>query len=418
MDGSIASKDQLVEPEVRPFRTLSVILKISERCNLACPYCYYFFMEDQTYKERPPLLQKDVPARLVDFINQGFEDLKFENVTIAFHGGEPMMLPKKRFAELCHTLRQQLNPKINLDLSIQTNGTLFDEDWIEIFDHFGVGVGISVDGTEEMNDKNRVDVHGNGSYQKIRGGVALVREKGTEALENSLGTITVLNAAHDIVEIAEHLKLDFEMKRTAFLLPDCNHDDGIPEGYSAEDYGEQLWQLFLYKAQNPQIFVRAVDEFLSFFKRAKYTSHDPNKPIYRGDHQIIVVCSNGEVQIDDTFIPTGEWRLDAPRKMLEETTLQEWLDQDIYDEIKTAYNTLHEKCCSCKWMHVCGGGSLENRFSKARKFDNPSIFCEGLKIFYERVTEYLVEHGYPPELIEQRLKKQYSVEPGTEGFVS
>gem|GEM_PF-7102500 len=36
-----------------------------------------------------------------------------------------------------------------------------------------------------------------------------------------------------------------------------------------------------------------------------------------------------------------------------------------------------------------------------------AVFCDGLQIFYEHVTGYLVDHGYPQEFIDQRLKGNY-----------
>jgi uncharacterized protein len=59
-----------------------------------------------------------------------------------------------------------------------------------------------------------------------------------------------------------------------------------------------------------------------------------------------------------------------------------------------AHSELSESCQECCWLKVCGGGLMVNRY-KGRDFRNPSVFCDGLKMFYAHAAAYLLEKGLP-----------------------
>ena len=70
-------------------------------------------------------------------------------------GGEPLLAPLEDLAELCRwgkeTFGAQMAEGYNV-VSCQTNGSLVTDAHVEIFKRYQVGVGISMDGPEEMND--------------------------------------------------------------------------------------------------------------------------------------------------------------------------------------------------------------------------------------------------------------------------
>jgi uncharacterized protein len=65
---------------------------------------------------------------------------------VCLHGGEPLSIPKKDVEEL---LKASFDK--NGKSSVQTNGTLIDDEFIEIFKKYKTSVGISIDGDGELN---------------------------------------------------------------------------------------------------------------------------------------------------------------------------------------------------------------------------------------------------------------------------
>jgi uncharacterized protein len=106
-------------------------------CNLGCLYCY----ERDYRKNKKPKLNYNLKAIL-----KKMEEFKDPPTEMALHGGEPLAMPKKDVEKLLAKMKE-----ISGKSSIQTNGTLIDEDYIRIFKKYDTHVGISYDGPGELS---------------------------------------------------------------------------------------------------------------------------------------------------------------------------------------------------------------------------------------------------------------------------
>ena len=160
-------------PDTRPIShvtSFDVVVKVAERCNLACPHCYYFYQEYNGGFTNAPFLTEKAADDLPHFLARSLDHLKLQQINVVMHGGEPLLLKKPRFDALCRSLRETLDPLVDLRLSVQTNGVLIDDEWVEIFTHRKVKVGVSIDGKKEQHDRHRPDKRGRGSYDgAVRG---------------------------------------------------------------------------------------------------------------------------------------------------------------------------------------------------------------------------------------------------------
>lgn len=115
---------------------MSVELKpLGIKCNIQCQYCYQNPMRDAGNKTQPYDLEK-VKAAIVR-----------EGGPFSLFGGEALLMPESDLRSLWSWGLEVFGRN-----SLQTNGTLIDESHIRLFKSFKVGVGISVDGPEELND--------------------------------------------------------------------------------------------------------------------------------------------------------------------------------------------------------------------------------------------------------------------------
>lgn len=389
---------------------LQVILKTVERCNLACPYCYYFFMGDETYKKRPARIARAVVERLASFLEQAITDLDIKCVEIVFHGGEPTLQKVEDFEWSCSYLRKRLGGSCQLAFLLQTNGTRLSERWLEAVDRHKVVLGVSIDGARDQHDSNRYYHNGKGSYDDIVGGLARVNARG-----GAVTLLSVLNAGNDYVQLVDHFADELGVRRLNFLLPDCTHDNGVPDAHSAVDYGQVLCDLFDVWERREDIDIREVTRFLRRFQKATLSPagralrdewRDGNRRVLR--NHVVVVHSNGEMSIDDSYMAMAKWRSAAPVANIETTSLKGYLGLPIFSEIYEAMETAPLACRECPWLAICGGGDLENRYSSDKGFDNPSVFCEGLKMFYEHGVRYLLRNGYPKGEIVRRLECDFA----------
>lgn len=105
-------------------------------CNLACKYCY----EKNIRRKTRPRFDYDLEVVLKRM--EEYKDLE-----IAFHGGEPLMMPKKDVEKI---LAKSFELKEKS--ALQTNGTLIDDDYILMFKKYKTGVGISYDGPGVLSE--------------------------------------------------------------------------------------------------------------------------------------------------------------------------------------------------------------------------------------------------------------------------
>lgn len=387
---------------------LQVILKTIERCNLACTYCYYFFGGDDSYKNRPPVIDMQTVRDLADFLAQGADDLSVSTIEVIFHGGEPMLQKPAKFDEMCGILRSAFaETQTQLQFAIQTNATIINDQWLDLLHKHDVAIGVSIDGPQEYNDKYRIDLRGKGSYQKVAQGIKkLVDARKTGKLNQTIGTITVLNPDFDYKKIYRRLNKDLGVERYSFLFPDISYDSGFPVGISAEKYGDILCDIFDQWVLHPGTSVRNIDTILSFFQiridHEGFVSSDDSDKLYL-HNQIIVIQSDGDLSIDDSLIPASKWRNLLARFNVRDTDLRTYLGQGFFEEISVARNQLPHDCQSCGWQRLCQGGDIENRFSENNAFDNRSIYCAAIDKFYGHVTKHLVKNGYPVKKIEEKL---------------
>src|ERR1700722_10939069 len=114
------------------------VTPIGVRCNLQCGYCYEDPMRDAG-NFGTPYDVSDMKAAIASAGNATEPFLLF--------GGEPLLLPKRVLEQLWTFGFQRAQRN-----SLQTNGTLFDDDHIALFKKYNVSVGLSMDGPGELND--------------------------------------------------------------------------------------------------------------------------------------------------------------------------------------------------------------------------------------------------------------------------
>ena len=160
-------------------------------CNLDCSYCF-FLSKEMLY---PGSRFRMADELLEEYLRQLIEAHKqVPEVTIAWQGGEPTMMGLEFFHRSVELAEQYLKPGQQASYTIQTNGTLLDEEWAAFFKENGFLVGISIDGSREMHDAYRVNKGGRGSFDQVMRGLEFLRE--AEVEWNALTTVHARNGDH------------------------------------------------------------------------------------------------------------------------------------------------------------------------------------------------------------------------------
>ncbi len=384
--------------------TLQIVLKIMERCNINCSYCYYFNMGDRTANARPARMSVEVAEQYARWLADGCHELGIGQVSISFHGGEPMMIRARTFDRFCEIFRRAIEPVAKLRLTIQTNGTILDDAWIEVFARHGVHVGVSIDGMRDANDRFRLDHRGKSTFDIIDANLArLVDSERRGAI--TLSTISVMDWRNSYAAVYAYLRVR-GISAMSFLLPDRSRDQPFDSGETAEAYGVAMSDLFLawLREDNQGVRIRQVENTLRHFQvyiaaAAAQSRVDVN---YR-EFQILVLQSDGSVAVNDSYIPALSWYGELPRFMSSQMSLPKVLQEPVFRKIDRLNRTLPDDCRACEWRGLCKGGDIENRFSQHTGFNNCSIYCASYKRWYSEMVDALAANGYPAEMLAAQL---------------
>jgi uncharacterized protein len=367
-------------------RKLFVSFKMSEVCNLDCPYCYFFFNGDESHKNNPASMSVATAERAGQFLAEGARELEIPTVSIALHGGEPLMVGKKRFREIAETLIRTVTPCASLQMGVQTNGVLLDEEWIKLFSELNISVGISIDGPKHVNDSVRFDKKKRGSYDRIVKAITLLKKSHKEGLIGEPGALAVILPGTSAKEIYNHIVHDLGLWKFDFMLPKDSWENYSPEmTHFIESFSLELLECWL-EDDNPQINVRTMKNFFAPF----LTDFGVDMRInYIVDLiETITIRSNGDVSPDDS-LPSISEEYRHTGCNVATSTLKEFYSNPLWTDLRRTVSTPPETCAKCEWLGYCGGGELITRYSKSRKFNNPTIYCSRNKALYSRVRQYL-----------------------------
>ena len=114
-------------------------------CNLSCKYCFYLEKVDiYPGKNRMDL------ATAENMISQLMES--GEPAAFSWQGGEPALMGLDFFKEVIELQKKHGSGGQRVTNTIQTNGTLIDNDWAKFFSRYNFLVGLSLDGPKDRKD--------------------------------------------------------------------------------------------------------------------------------------------------------------------------------------------------------------------------------------------------------------------------
>lgn len=384
-----------------PNNSLQIILKVAERCNIACKYCYFFFGGDESYKDNPAYISADTCQAFARFVADAVAKYNVELVRVIIHGGEPLMLKRERMDALMSDLKVAAGPA-ELQLTIQTNGMLIDEAWVDLFARHQVYVGISLDGPAAANDANRIDKRMRGTYDRSVAGIRKVFEAYRDGRLARPGLLCVVNP--DLTppdELYDHFVADLGFRNIDFLLPDDNHDSMPAE--RAERFAVFMDRLFVRYAseKRPDVQIRFFDKIVNALTMAPFFAAELHR-YYAQRDVVFTVSSAGDIAPDD-ILRTCDPELMQLGLNVKHHTLRDVLVHPRLSELNDHLHTIPSACRSCEWANVCRGGDIYHRYSKSAGFDNRSIYCRTLIAVHERAAEVACKGGMPLEQLADRL---------------
>jgi uncharacterized protein len=370
------------------------VVKLAGRCNLNCSYCYMFNLGDNSWHSQPKKMSTQIRDAFVNRVLSHTEKHSLKNVSVGFHGGEPLLYGKKDLDEFVTFTRDALeNAGINVKFKLQTNATLIDEEWVEILFKHDIVVGVSIDGPKEYHDVFRVDHQGRGSYDDVVSGLRIL-QKHAKSDKLFPGVICVINPNIPPKEFFDFI-LDLKVRWFDVRLP-LNHYSN-PTIQGKWSYGDWLVEVFdlWFQHGDPNLAARFYSELLMLLLGSTWAGSEITGNFTGG---LVVIETDGGIEPSDNLKACG----DGFTKQHINVLANELDDAFYLPLMQLGYAarsaSLPQKCRECPYVKICGGGMLTNRYSIENGFDNPTYFCKD--------TYQLIEHIQSRVLSELKTASQ------------
>lgn len=357
--------DLATQYENRDEEVNTIYIIPTSSCNLNCSYCHVY---QNSLKHKPEHMSKKTAEMIASKIIEYFKENSKVEPFIQFYGGEPTLN-----WEIIELITSKLKEKLKqVEISIITNGTTDLKSKTDFFLKYNVGIGISLDGPEELNNINRRSaskIAYNDILQNIR---TLEKNKIRTAISLTV-TKEVINNQETIIKWIEELGVRSVNLNFLQCMP-WSDNEKISYSDKATDF------LIRINRELPNVSNDRLNRKISYFLSgdcvfsdcsAGYGNQITVNP--KGD---IFICQ-GEFLNKDKII--GNIFVDSLSEIPKNISSKS--HRFIYNN--TIYNS---DCLNCEALFICGGGCE----SKRGDVDKDLVFCEHTKKTFIWILEKLI----------------------------
>lgn len=359
-------------------------------CNQNCDYCFYQ-PKASIYPGSRFHMSEDL---LRVYIQQLIEAHQTKEVALSWQGGEPTIMGLDFFKKAVHYAESYKKPGQTLVYTLQTNGSLLDDEWCLFLKEHNFLVGLSMDGPQEIHDAYRVDKNGNGTFKNVMRGWGLLKKHDVDV--NIMCAVHAANEKRGL-DIYRFFR-DFLGATFIQFIPIVpaqvceaveshapNRSGAVNCSVDMMGFGQFLIDIFdeWFGRDNGKVFVQAFDVALgNFVGQHTLCAHAP------ACGRSLVLEHNGDMYSCDHFVDKRHLLgniLNIPMIDLVTSDQQFEFGMDKLD-------MLPQYCKQCDVFSLCYGGCPKDRIIRTPD-DEPGLnyLCAGYKAFFQHITPYLKE---------------------------
>jgi len=357
-------------------KNLSVLIKpASSDCNMKCRYCFYGDTAAHRNVPSHGIMKDSVTTTLLEQIVKDMPS--GGSVSFTFQGGEPCMAGLSYFENFILNVGRIFPQTITADYSLQTNGTLIDQQWCDFLKAHKFLVGISLDGIKSIHDRLRIDHVDGKTFSRVMDSVSLLKKN-----EIDINILTVITK--EIVEQTEEVyqfykKCGFTYVQFIPCLEPIEEGINTPYGLTSHDYGSFLKKVFWLWYEDIKrgryISIRYFDNIV-WMLRGRY----PEMCGLLGKCHVQYV-----VESDGSIYPCDFYALDKYNcGNITETSLQDIRDCRNMKHFMSRTVKRHPLCEQCKVSVLCHGGCSRYR----NLYEQDSVYCPIQDFLYETYERF------------------------------
>lgn len=353
---------------------LSFLIKpASSLCNLRCKYCFYEDEAVNRMQHSMGIMQEDLADTL---ITQAFEVIDQDGmITFAFQGGEPTVAGLSFFQHFVAKVKACCPPQVSVNYSIQTNGTLLNENWAKFLKDEHFLVGLSLDGFRDAHEAHRVDPNGNGTWKKVLATKALLDKYEVEY--NALCVVTKRCASHPEKAYKTLKQLGFRYIQFIACLDPIGHNRGSePWSLTPDAYGRFLCHTFDLWYQDwvsgNYHSVRLFEDYVHILLGDGVSACSTCGKC--GSYLVIEGDGSG---YPCDFYALDDWKIGS----LHQITLEQMANSTIAADFLQWGTKKPDECTHCPYGRICNGGCKNDWFTDSTGTHN--YYCSAFRRFLD-----------------------------------
>jgi len=364
-------------------------------CNLACAYCF-FLDKELLYPGSHFRMSDEV---LETYIRQLIEAQRSSQVTVAWQGGEPTLMGLEFFRRAIGFQNKYRRPgmrriqDMRFENTMQTNGTLLDDEWCEFFKENDYLIGISIDGPRHLHDTYRLDKGGGPTFDRVMRGLRLLQKHGVEY--NILVAVNRTNADYPL-EVYRFLRDEAKTTWIQFIPVVERIDE---QGRTFLQQGTRLSERSVQPGQLGRFLIQIFDEWVrhdvgrmyvqTFEAAVRNWLRLPSSGMCVFEETCglgLALEHNGDLYSCDHFVEP-----DYLLGNIQETPMVEMVASEKQRKFgRDKRDTLPRTCRECDVLFACHGECPKNRFRSTPSGESGlNYLCAGWKAFFHRIDQPL-----------------------------
>lgn len=356
----IHPEDELLEFRLNSKLNL-LILQVTQQCNLRCKYCPYsggFYNREHANKK----MTFETAKKAIDFYMKRCTDNGV--ISISFYGGEPLLefdLIKK-----CIEYAEKEGECNQVFFNMTSNATLLTSEIVAYLEKHNVDLMISLDGPQQVHDKNRDFYGGKGSFETVAKNLDMIRREFPEYfksitfncvmdIDNDFGCINEFFTTYDVIKDSN---INFSS-----LNDEYAKDEKIIDGeeYIAE-YNYELFKMFLSKIGrlDEKHVSKMVNGYYSNLRSKVFQNRHSEIQVEKGHHGGPCVPGAQRLFVDiyGNFYPCE--RVNESSKAMKMGNIDEGFYIDNIRKILNIGKLTEEKCKNCwayRYCYLCASAA-------------------------------------------------------------
>lgn len=311
-----------------------------------------------------------------------------------WHGGEPLLVGLLFFREV-RRIQTSIFKEYEIENSLQTNGTLMDEEWVKFFLNEGFHIGVSLDGPKQIHDSNRIFPSGHGSFDLILKNLLVAKKTGLQ-----IGILAVLSKVaigheKEIYEFFKKLGFRFDFSPVTTAEPTI--------AVTPSEYAKTAIRFFdlWFHDPNPTISIRPPASLVAAALLDGFS----------GECSFSENCVKDYISIgtDGSVFPCNRFagRPDFVYGNIKHEYLKGILESKVRKRLLSRSKSMFLECNSCPIQRYCNTGCPHQALEYNDNYFTRDYFCPAYQQFFPYVIGKVQEElkqAIVPDFPDSKLK--------------